>query len=151
EIAEELFQEFALHLLQGNFRGVDAAKGRFRDFVKGVLCHLVAKYHRRHKPYAQALASPQLEPAVAGHAASELDHVFVEKWRDDLLAHSWAQLSQIENQTGQPFYTVLRFRADHPELSSGEMAAQLSTQLKKSLTAAGVRQLLHRARERFAD
>jgi RNA polymerase sigma-70 factor (ECF subfamily) len=31
------------------------------------------------------------------------------------------------------------------------MAAQLSTELGKPLTAAGVRQLLHRARERFAD
>src|SRR5262249_16077634 len=50
-----------------------------------------------------------------------------------------------------PFYTVLRFRADHPELSSREMAAQLGARLGKPLTATGVRQVLHRARERFAD
>ena len=151
ETAGELFQEFALCLLQGNFSRADPAKGRFRDYVKGILCRLVAKHYKRNKRRPKSLPSPQFEPAVEAHTASELDHSFLEKWRDDLLARSWTHLSEIEEQTGQPFYTVLRFRAAHPELSSGEIAEQLSAPLGKPLTAAGIRQTLHRARERFAD
>jgi hypothetical protein len=64
-----------------------------------------------------------------------------------LLARAWEALAQ-----AQPtFYEVLRHRAAHPALASGPLAEQLSSRLGKSLTAAGVRQTLRRARERFAD
>jgi RNA polymerase sigma-70 factor (ECF subfamily) len=150
DAAEELFQEFALCLLQGKLGGVDPDRGRFRDFVKGVLCHLVTKYHKRRQRRPQPLGSH--EPVVAGAAPtySGLDDQFLASWRDDLLTRSWSALSQSENETGQPFYTVLRFRAEHPDLSSGQMAQQLSTDLGKPLTAPAVRQMLHRARARFA-
>jgi hypothetical protein len=46
---------------------------------------------------------------------------------------------------------VLRYRAEHPDVRSGDMADALSRQVAKPLTAAGVRQTLHRAREKFAD
>jgi hypothetical protein len=46
---------------------------------------------------------------------------------------------------------VLRFRADNRDLPSPEMAERLAAQLGRSLTPVGVRQILHRARERFAD
>src|SRR5215471_8707719 len=43
--AEELAQEFAFRFLHGGLRGADRERGRFRDFVKGGLFHLVADYH----------------------------------------------------------------------------------------------------------
>src|SRR6516225_4718871 len=43
--AEDLWQEFAYRFLHGDLHGVDPQRGRFRDFVKGVLFHLVADYH----------------------------------------------------------------------------------------------------------
>jgi RNA polymerase sigma-70 factor (ECF subfamily) len=46
---------------------------------------------------------------------------------------------------------VLRFRAENADVRSAEMARQLQARLGKPLTGAGVRQTLHRARERFAD
>jgi RNA polymerase sigma-70 factor (ECF subfamily) len=150
DAAEELFQEFALCLLQGNLRGADPGRGRFRDFVKGVLSHLVAKHHQRGRRRPQLLGSQQPEPVEEAPTHSELDHSFLASWRDELLAHSWAELAQVEHRTDQPFYTVLRFRAEHPDLSSGQIAEQLGTQMGKPLTAAGVRQILHRAREKFA-
>src|SRR5262245_13036501 len=42
---EDLFQEFACQLLEGDLGGADPQRGRFRNFVKGVLFHLVAKYY----------------------------------------------------------------------------------------------------------
>jgi RNA polymerase sigma-70 factor (ECF subfamily) len=151
EAAEELFQEFTLCLLQGNLAGADPNRGRFRDFVKGVLAHLIARHHKRGHRRPQTFGSDLPEPAVPPPSHSELDEQFLKSWRDELLARCWADLSGIEQRTGQPFYTVLRFRAEHPDLSSARMAAELSTTLGKPLTAASVRQTLHRARERFAD
>jgi hypothetical protein len=56
----------------------------------------------------------------------------------------------MQDKTGQPFYLVLRFRAEHTDMRSPQMAAQLSAQLGKPLTAGGVRQMLYRARDHFA-
>src|SRR5207253_1754005 len=67
-----------------------------------------------------------------------------------LLARAWEALAEAEAKGGRPYHTVLRFRASHPESSSDEMARQVGTQLGRTLTAAGVRQTLHRAREKFA-
>jgi DNA-directed RNA polymerase specialized sigma24 family protein len=150
DAAEELFQEFGLSLVQGKLGGVDPARGRFRDFVKGVLCHLVAKYHKRKQRGPLPLGSQQLDVAANTPSLAELDHTFVTSWRDELLARSWAGLLAIEKEAGQPYYSVLKFRAEYPDLSSTQMAEQLSERLGKPLNAPAVRQILHRARERFA-
>jgi RNA polymerase sigma-70 factor (ECF subfamily) len=150
DAAEDLAQEFALRFLQGKFRGVDPEHGRFRDFVKGVLCHLVADYHRRRPP-PLPLADAGREPAAPAEPPADPDHGFVDSWREELLARVWEALKRIQDQTGQPFYAVLRFRADHPELRSAQMAEQLGAQLGKPITAPAVRQTLHRARDKFAD
>jgi RNA polymerase sigma-70 factor (ECF subfamily) len=152
EGAEELAQEFALRFVRGEFRGADPKKGRFRDFVKGVLFHLVADYHRkRRRGQPQPLPADDLGPAAEASQTHDSDRRFLESWRDELLQCAWDGLDQIERHTGQPFYTVLRFRADHPDLNSNLLAEQLSPKLGKPLTAAGVRQTLHRAREKFVD
>jgi RNA polymerase sigma-70 factor (ECF subfamily) len=151
DAADELFQEFAVRFLHGKLDGADPERGRFRDFVKGVLFHLIADYHKRLRKRPQALPHDHPDLAVAPPTLSDPDSEFLTSWRDDLLARTWASLGDIERQTGQPFYTVLRFRADHADLQSAQMADQLSGPLGKSLTPAGVRQLLHRAREKFAD
>jgi RNA polymerase sigma-70 factor (ECF subfamily) len=64
--ADELLQEFLLALLRGNFHKADRQRGRFRDYIKTVLFHLISKYRRgeaRHaaladNPALQALADP---------------------------------------------------------------------------------------------
>ena len=79
------------------------------------------------------------------------DRAFLENWRQELLARAWKALAQVQQESGQPYYDVLRLRVEAPDLPSAEMAARLSARLGRPLTAAGVRQTLHRARERFAD
>jgi RNA polymerase sigma-70 factor (ECF subfamily) len=76
--------------------------------------------------------------------------LFVESWRQELLARAWQALAEVEAQTGQPFHTVLRLRVDQPDLRSPQLAEQLAERLGKPVSAAGVRQSLHRARDRFA-
>jgi RNA polymerase sigma-70 factor (ECF subfamily) len=147
--ADELTQEFALRFMQGECRGADPRLGRFRDFVKGVLFHLLAAYHKQRRRQ-QPLPAEGWEPA-AGPDVADLDQPFLDSWRDELLNRAWKALEQLQQQRGPPFYAVLRFRADHLDLRSAQMAEQLSTLLGKPVTAAWVRQTLHRARDKFAD
>jgi RNA polymerase sigma-70 factor (ECF subfamily) len=151
DAADDLFQEFACRLIKGELHGADPERGRFRSFVKGVLFHLVADHHHRQKRLPGALPDGVPEPAVSPPTLADFDRDFVRTWRDELLARCWQMLQESETSSGKPFYAVLRFRAEHPELSSQEMATQLSKQLGKELTPAGVRQTLHRAREKFAE
>jgi RNA polymerase sigma factor (sigma-70 family) len=150
DAADELAQEFALRFLRGDFRRANPDRGRFRDFVKTAVFRLVVHHQRRRHKQPLALRSGMPEPA-AGPVPDASEEAFVRSWRDELLARAWTALQQVEGQTGQPCYTVLRFRADHPDLSSAQIAQELGRQLGKSLSTVAVRQLLHRAREKFGD
>jgi len=151
DAAEEVFQEFALRFVRGDFRRADPQRGRFRDFVKGILFHLIADHRRRQRKQHPVLPEGAPEPAAPAEETMESDRRFLLSWRNELLARCWEALSQIERRTGQHYYTVLRFRADHPEVRSAQLADHLTTLLKKPVSAAGARQLLHRAREKFSN
>lgn len=151
DVAEDLYQDFAYRFLHGDMRGIDPQRGRFRDFVKGVLFHLVADYHKKRQRLPRQLPSEHPEPAVACEPDAEQEQAFLTNWRDELLARTWAALAAVDEVNGQSFHTVLRFRAEHPELRSDAMAEQLSRPLGKTLTASGIRKTLERARDRFAD
>jgi RNA polymerase sigma-70 factor (ECF subfamily) len=150
DAANEVFQEFALSLVHGDLRGADPQRGQFRHFVKGTLFHLIADYRKQQRQWPGPL--PDDSGALAARPQDEeLDRSFVESWRDELLARAWAALADSDATTGQAFYAVLRFRADHPELHSPQLAEQLTAGLGRPFTATGVRQTLHRAREKFAE
>jgi RNA polymerase sigma-70 factor (ECF subfamily) len=147
---DELAQEFALRFVRGDLKGADPARGRFRDFLKGVLFHLIGDYHRRRKRDAQPLPDEH-DPAAPADEPVWSDQQFVESWRNELLNRAWKGLAQIEQQTGQPFHSVLQMRSRNVDLRSTDLAVELSQQLKKPVTSEWVRQNLHRAREKFAE
>jgi len=145
DAADELSQEFALKFLRGDFRHAQPERGRFRDYLRASLAHLVRSHRRREVRRPESLPADPPETEAGGE-----DHAFRSAWRETLLVHTWAELERVEHQTGAPVHTVLRFRVDHPELSSPELAEQLSNRLGKPLNAVAVRQALHRARKKFA-
>jgi RNA polymerase sigma-70 factor (ECF subfamily) len=150
DAAREVFQEFALQLLRGDLGGANPERGRFRHFVKATLFHLIRGYRKQRWKWPGPL--PADGAALAAPLADvEADRQFAESWCDELLAHAWAALARAEAGTGQPYHAVLRFRADHPELRSPQLAEKLAAQLGRPFTAASFRQVLHRAREKFAD
>jgi RNA polymerase sigma-70 factor (ECF subfamily) len=151
DAADDLFQEFAYRFLHGDLRGADQRRGRFRDYVKGVLFHLVADYHKKRQRQPRQLAPDHPDPGVECPPAAEQDEAFRVSWRDELLARSWAALAAADQAHGQSFYTVLRFRADHLDLHGPKLAEQLGQALGKPLTYAGFRKTLERARYRFGD
>lgn len=150
DAADELFQEFAQRLVEGKLGGASPARGRFRDFVKGVLSNLITDHRTRR---AREATPRQLHDSVLQEPTCDdpSDSDFAECCRDELLARAWSALATIESQTGQLLHAALRLRTDQPDLRSQEMAATLSKRLGRPLTAVAVRQSLHRARELFAD
>src|SRR5438128_5533184 len=118
EAVEELFQESALRLLRGALGGANQQRGRFREFVKGVLFHLIADHHKRRQRLPRNLPEKYPEPGIDPPSLADSDRAFLASWRDDLLARSWAALAEAERSGGPPLYTVLRFRGDHPDLRS---------------------------------
>jgi len=153
DAADELFQEFALRVMQGAFSHVDPRRGQFRYYLKTMLFHLVADYQKRQRRRPRPLGSALIEPAAAPADEATSDQQFVNSWREEILARAWATLAEAERQGKQPYYSVLRFRAENPETSSTEMAARLSAQLhpEQPFSEAGVRKTLQRARMQFAD
>jgi RNA polymerase sigma factor (sigma-70 family) len=151
DAAADLYQDFSRMLLEGRLGGADPHRGRFRDFVRGVLQNLVADYHRRRN------RRPRQLPEVFSHPAAESgpdvtdDEQFLATWRSHLLLRCWTFLEEQQRRTGQPVHWLLRLRTEHPKLPSHKIAEELERQWGKRLSAAGVRQLLHRARERFSD
>lgn len=148
-VAEDLTQEFALRFVQGRFEHADPSQGRFRNYVKAALFRLVQDHHRgqgRRRALSLDDGAPVADPR---DDAAERD--FRESWRQELLSRAWEALSGAQAQTGQPYHDVLRLRADRPELSSAEMAEATAAKLGRPMSAANLRQLLHRGRERFAE
>jgi RNA polymerase sigma-70 factor (ECF subfamily) len=148
DAAADMFQDFAYRFLHGDLRGADPQRGRFRDFVKGVLFHMVTDYYNKQQRQLKTLP-PDLAAVEPEEPLADQDEAFRRSWRDELLARSWAALQAYEQQTGQLVHTVLRYRAEYPELRSPELAERLGALLGRPLTALAVRQQLHRAREKF--
>jgi RNA polymerase sigma-70 factor (ECF subfamily) len=150
--AEELTQDFAVRFLRGDFHTADRGRGRFRDFLKTALRHLAHDYWRKRGRAPRDMAG---EPAdqVGNEPAPDdaLDRDFLDHWREELLARTWERVSAAETRTGQPYFTVLKRKTEEPGLRSALLADQLGKQLNKSFSEAAVRQILHRARELFAD
>jgi RNA polymerase sigma-70 factor (ECF subfamily) len=155
DAADEVFQEFALRFVRGDFKSANPERGRFRAFVKTSVYRLIVDYQRRKKKHYREgpMHSNLAEPLGEGDPAdvSGVEDLFHASWRDDLLARCWKRLEEVERESGKPYFTVLRFRVDHPDLRSPELAAGLTEKLGKPINAGAVRVLLHRAREDFGD
>jgi RNA polymerase sigma-70 factor (ECF subfamily) len=150
DAGDELYQEFALRMVRGDFHAASPDRGRFRDFLKTALYHLVVDHHRRQARRPAPLAADDPGAAeVAEPVAS--DEAFLAGWREEVLARAWQALARHERETGQPLHTVLRFRADHPDVKSARVADALAPRLGRAIDAGWVRKRLHQARELFAD
>jgi RNA polymerase sigma-70 factor (ECF subfamily) len=148
--AEELTQEFAVRFLRGDFKRADPGRGRFRDFLKTAVRNLLIDHWRTQGKEPTRLAE-EAQVAAGPSEGEQLDEAFLANWRDELLARTWAALEEFQTETGQPYHAVLDSKTRRPEVRSAELAQTLAARLGRPFSADGVRQLLHRARERFAD
>lgn len=143
DVAADLCQEFAVRFLRGDFRRADPGRGRFRDYLKRSLSHLVTDYHRARQDGPAPLAANAPDPAA--EPRDEPD--FAAGWRQDVLDQTWKALRE-ENAA---FHTTLLLRIENPDMQSPEMADHLTAKLGKPMTPENVRKTLQRAQTKFAD
>lgn len=150
EAATDLFQEFALRLLRGDFKRAAPARGRFRNYLRTAIINLVNDYYDEQRRQPHRLAAGGLEPAAPtnqGMHSADSERDFIASWRAELLDRTWKALA-----AAQPVYhAVLNSRIENPDLSSAEMGQKLAAQLGKPMPAATVRKSLQRAHAKFAD
>lgn len=157
DAAEELTHEFCVRFLRGDFRGAHPQRGRFRDLVKTAARNLALDYWRRQQ--ARKKKGPHVlggkpDSAAGAHALvvkPRTEMVFLRQWRQSLLIQAWRGLARLQKQTGSPYFSVLRYKSNHPQVRSAQLARRMSAHRGRRVTTAGVRQLLCRARQRFAD
>ena len=147
EDADELAQEVVVRLLKGDFGGADPDRGRFRDLLKAAVRNLTrnhwARENRRRGSDAglDRLAAPD-----------DADGAWEVEWRRTVLDHAWAALKAHERaRPNPPTFTLLRLRVDSPDATSDELAAALAAKSGTPVRADACRQLLRRARLRFAE
>ena len=148
--AEELWQDFSVRFLRGDFRNANPEKGRFRDLLKTAIYHLVLDHHKKRKRRMPNLSPDAPEPAQEEASLVEPDDRFSRAWRNEVLNRCWETLATEERTSGRPLHSVLRCRAANPDLRSHQLAELLGTQRGKPVTADWVRKWLHLARDKFA-
>ena len=157
DAADEVLQEFALRVIRGGFRHADQGRGRFRDYVKTAVLHLVTDYYRRRNRRRPVFGAPveDLDEVAAEeqHPGASFEQSFLDSCREELLGRAWGGLQAMEENTGQPYHSVLQFRASHPKATSDEMAAELTRQLQPPVpfSPASIRKILQRTRVKFSE
>jgi len=155
--ADLVFSDFALRILEADcfLQRADPARGRFRDYLKTVLRHMVADYYRQqqreNRKRERFTPDTDREPIERSEAGAEEDQRFLGCWRQELVNQAWQALGQAETKTGQPYATLLRLQEEQPGVRSAQLAEQLTARLGRPFSAAGVRQVAHRGRELFGD
>ena len=151
DTAMDLSQELAVRFMRGDFKRATPERGRFRDFLRTVLYHVLVDYYRKRNAQPQQLPSASRYQPQALPEAAELDRDFISQWRQELLNRAWESLRTAEPDGESVQYQVLRWRADHPKEPAASLAAELSAKQDKTVTDESVRQTLHRARIKFAQ
>jgi RNA polymerase sigma factor (sigma-70 family) len=125
--ADDLFGEFSLRLVRGDFRQARPDLGRFRRLLKVALYRMVIDHQRRQAHQPQPLTAEPVAEVPEPFADS--DRIFQAEWRSQLFDVAWAVLRAEEERTGRPLYTLLRYRTDYPDVRAAEMAEQLADRL----------------------
>jgi RNA polymerase sigma-70 factor (ECF subfamily) len=145
--AQELYSNFALRLIESDrlIRNADPARGRFRDYLKTALHHMVVDHYRRQ---GRQKKPQRLEGDVPGPEPKQDD--FDPVWRQELLNQAWKALGEADRDSGQLHSPVLRYQSDHPDARAPAVAEWLAARCGRPFTPEAIRATLHRAREKFA-
>jgi RNA polymerase sigma factor (sigma-70 family) len=152
--ADALYSNLAVRILEldGLLKRADPEKGRFRDYLKVVLRHMVIDHYRQqqrdNKKRVELIPGADAEPIAASDESQE-DQRFVQCWRQELINQAWIALQAIEQKTGQPYCTLLRLQEQNATWRAAQLAEHLTKIMDKTQTPENVRQLIHRGRKIF--
>lgn len=149
DLTDELAQDAIVRFLQGDFAGADPNRGRFRDLLKTALRNMIRNHWEREN---RRRHSPIEFDRLADDSEKTLEAQWLAAWQGNVLDHAWAALKDFErDHPASPAYTLLQWRAEHPEESSEQLADRLTVKLGTPVRPDAARQMLRRARLRFAE
>jgi hypothetical protein len=99
----------------------------------------------RHRPPLKR------QPPPPDLGSAEADKMFLEGWRTEMLDEAWKALALFQEETGCPYHMVLSLRVERAGEPSAALARLAGDRLGRSLGEDAFRQMLRRAREKFAD
>jgi RNA polymerase sigma factor (sigma-70 family) len=152
EQAAELSQDVVVRLMRGDFAGADPEKGRFRDLLKVAIRNMVRNHWQRSARDRRHEANLEL---VTDDALEEQEREWTAAWQRSVIQHAWARIDEADRRpaaggkANSPM-DVLKLRIEHPDASTAELANLLSARWKTEVKPDNCRQLLSRARKRFA-
>ncbi len=153
DAADDLFQEFALRMVRGDFHKADASKGKFRKYIKTAVLHLIHEYrYKMYRRTVQELDETNETPAPPAEDA-QADKEFLASWRKTLLDRAWDALQSYEKPGGPPYFRALKLRTEHPEWQNGQIVAELArtTPDEDAVSEVALRKILQRARDTFTE
>jgi RNA polymerase sigma-70 factor (ECF subfamily) len=142
--AEDLSQSFALRFIEGGFRHADPERGRFRDYLKTSLKHMVYDHTNERKASRGLIQEPITEPP-----ASDFDA----HWSAEMLKRSWTALERAWKRLDDEkpvYHALLELLRVDPSLRSPQLVVLLATQRGIDRKEDWVRQAKKRAWEQFA-
>lgn len=145
--ADELAQDVLLRLMRGDFAGADPSKGRFRDLLKTAIRNMIRNHWEKKNRRRSTSEGLDL---VQDHSEEDQESNWTAAWQRSVLEHTWARMLAEDNGQPGPAYQLLKLRAEFPEASSEELAERLGKQLDSEIRPDNCRQMLRRARSRFA-
>ena len=149
DAAADLFQEFALRFVRGDFKNLRPHEGSFRQYLKTALINLVRDHQTQQAKLHRGVARKEALGESIDAAIPDFDISL----RTELLAQTWQMLHETQRTGGPPFHSVLKGRVDHPEWSIDELSQAVAEELGHSdlPSNAAFRKLLERARDAFAN
>jgi len=145
--ADELAQDVIVRLMKGDFGGADPTRGRFRDLLKTAVRNMVHNYWAKSNRRKTADAELDL---VAG--TDDPDPAWEQSFQSNILDHAWAALKAFEKSNPtNPAHTLMKLRTEFPDATSDQLAEKLGVKLGKAIRADACRQMLRRARLKFAE
>ena len=146
--ASEVYQEFALRVIRGDFHRASPAQGQFRKYLKTSLFRLIVDFQRKRG--TRELQLDVWDGVLTGQDLDSQHAMFTRKWRTELIDRVMERLRDVDVQSGTHLYPVLHLRISHPNLRSQSLGQLASQKLGKSISADNFRAILKRARTRFA-
>ncbi len=156
--AGEVAQEILLRMLQGDFAGVTAEKGRFRDYLKKAVrntaLNFLERKHRTSNRVKTLATLPENEAALLPRFPSleEQDRQWLAQWRGTLLTDTFRRLGEHQERHAPNLYcTVMCLRRDHENETMQQLASRLAAVTGQPMTEGAFRVQLKRARHKFAE
>ena len=145
--ADELSQDVMLRLMRGDFGGADPGRGRFRDLLKTAIRNMVKSSWQQSGRRRTVDAELDL---IGNQDEAEQDAEWTQLWRKSVLDQTWNRLQAESGSKPGSAYHVLRLKTESPEANSEFLAEQLSRITGTAIRADNCRQIVKRARARFA-